>query len=88
MMAAVSGYYVPGSGEAGCSWGANFYTLLDALCFFHRQLPDDPGAGRVVREGFNQDMAGMLFDAIHKAVVWFEGMPEHKPKAPAPQFKH
>jgi glutamate decarboxylase len=42
----------------------------------------------VVREGFSQDMAGMLLDDIRKAVTWFEDRPEHKPRAPAPQFKH
>jgi len=42
----------------------------------------------VVREGFSQDMAGMLLDDIRKAVTWFEGRPEHKPGTPAPQFTH
>jgi glutamate decarboxylase len=42
----------------------------------------------VVREGFSQDMAGMLLDDIRKAVAYFEARTEHKPKGPAPQFKH
>jgi glutamate decarboxylase len=42
----------------------------------------------VVREGFSRDMADMLLDDIHKAVAHFEGIPEHKPKESAPQFKH
>ena len=42
----------------------------------------------VIREGFSQDMAGMLLDDIGKAVAHFESIPEHKPKGPAPQFKH
>jgi glutamate decarboxylase len=42
----------------------------------------------VVREGFSQDMARMLLDDIRKAVTWFEGIDQHKPKAPAPQFIH
>ena len=42
----------------------------------------------VIREGFSQDMAGMLLDDIRKAVTHFESIPEHKPKGPAPQFKH
>jgi hypothetical protein len=33
-------------------------------------------------------MAGMLLDDIRKAVTHFESRPEHKPKEPAPQFKH
>jgi glutamate decarboxylase len=42
----------------------------------------------VIREGFSQDMAVMLLDDIRKAVAHFESIPEHKPKAAAPQFKH
>ena len=42
----------------------------------------------VIREGFSQDMAGMLLADISKAVTHFEGTPEHKPKASSPQFKH
>ena len=42
----------------------------------------------VIREGFSQDMAGMLLDDIRKAVTHFESRPEHKPKESAPQFKH
>jgi glutamate decarboxylase len=42
----------------------------------------------VVREGFSQDMAGMLLDDIRKAVAWFKARPEHKPKPSAPQFTH
>jgi glutamate decarboxylase len=42
----------------------------------------------VIREGFSQDMAGMLLDDIGKAVAHFESIPEHKPKGAAPQFNH
>jgi glutamate decarboxylase len=42
----------------------------------------------VIREGFSQDMADMLLADIRKAVAHFDEHPEHKPKAPAPQFKH
>jgi glutamate decarboxylase len=42
----------------------------------------------VIREGFSQDMAGMLLDDIRKAVAHFESIPEHKPKEAAPQFAH
>jgi glutamate decarboxylase len=42
----------------------------------------------VIREGFSQDMAGMLMDDIRKTVTHFESIPEHKPKQAAPQFKH
>ncbi len=42
----------------------------------------------VVREGFSQDMAGMLLDDFKKVVAHFKGMSEHAPKAPAPQFTH
>jgi glutamate decarboxylase len=42
----------------------------------------------VIREGFSQDMAGMLLDDIHKTEAHFESKPEYKPKQAAPQFKH
>ena len=42
----------------------------------------------VIREGFSQDMAGMLLDDIGKAVAHFKSIPEHKPKGAAPQFNH
>ena len=42
----------------------------------------------VIREGFSQDMAGMLFEDIRKTVAHLESIPEHKPKAAAPQFAH
>ncbi len=42
----------------------------------------------VVREGFSWDMASMLLDDLRKVVEHFKGKPEHKPKEPAPQFKH
>lgn len=34
MLAAGYGYFVPYSGTVEWSWGANFYTLLGAMCFF------------------------------------------------------
>jgi glutamate decarboxylase len=73
------------------------FDLSDKLREFGWQVPaytmpahaEDVAVLRIVlREGFSQDMARMLLDAFRKAVTWFEGMPEHKPKAPAPQFKH
>ena len=42
----------------------------------------------VIREGFSQDMAGMLLGDIRKAVVYFKDRAEKKPKEPASQFKH
>jgi len=51
MTAALFGYFVPGSGNAAWSWGANFYTLLGALCFFiasYLMLPEQAGAGRTI----------------------------------------
>jgi glutamate decarboxylase len=77
--------------------GYSVFDISDKLREFGWQVPaytmpehaEDVAVLRiVVREGFSLDMAGMLLDAIRKAVTWFEGMPEHKPKAPAPQFKH
>jgi small-conductance mechanosensitive channel len=51
MVAAVFGYFAPGGGEAEWSWGANFYTLLGALCFFiasYLMIPEQAGAGRSI----------------------------------------
>jgi hypothetical protein len=51
MVSAVFGYFVPGSEEAEWSWGANFYTLLGALCFFfasYLMIPELAGAGRTI----------------------------------------
>jgi len=42
----------------------------------------------VVREGFSQDMAGMLLDDIRKAVTWFDGRSKQEPKPPASHFRH
>jgi glutamate decarboxylase len=42
----------------------------------------------VIREGFSEDMAGMLLDDIRKAAAYFKERSEHKPKGPAPQFAH
>lgn len=42
----------------------------------------------VIREGFSADMAGKLLEDIRKVVRSVERTPEHKPKAPEPQFKH
>lgn len=42
----------------------------------------------VVREGFSQDMAGMLLDDIGKAVAWFEGESKRQFAVPTSQFRH
>jgi glutamate decarboxylase len=42
----------------------------------------------VVREGFSRDMADMLLDDLKKAVAFFESLPGHKAKKPAPHFAH
>lgn len=42
----------------------------------------------VIREGFNQDMAGILLGDIGEVIAHFESVPEHKPKKAVPQFKH
>jgi hypothetical protein len=47
----VFGYVEPGSGKPEWSWGANFYTLLGALCFFsasYLMIPELAGAGRTI----------------------------------------
>jgi hypothetical protein len=49
MVAALFDYFVPNSGNMEWSWGANFYTLLGALCFFvasYLMIPEQAGAGR------------------------------------------
>jgi hypothetical protein len=51
MAAAVSSYFVPDSAKAEWSWGANFYTLLGAMCFLiasYLMIPELAGAGRAV----------------------------------------
>jgi len=77
--------------------GYSVFDVSDKLREFGWQVPaytmpehaEDVAVLRiVVREGFSDDMAGMLLDDIKKAVQHFEGLSGHKPKAPAPQFAH
>ena len=49
MLAAVFNYFVPDGGKAEWAWGANFFTLLGAMCFFfasYLMIPEQAGAGR------------------------------------------
>lgn len=51
MVAAVFNVFLPSSGNPEWSWGANFYTLLGALCFFiasYLMIPEQAGAGRTI----------------------------------------
>lgn len=50
MLAAVFSFFLPASGNAEWLWGANFFTLLGAVCFFvasYLLIPELFGAGRV-----------------------------------------
>jgi glutamate decarboxylase len=77
--------------------GYSVFDVSDKLREFGWQVPaytmpehaEDVAVLRiVVREGFSDDMAGMLLDDIKKAVQHFEGLSGHEPKAPSPQFAH
>ncbi|MGD2055562.1 MAG: hypothetical protein PVJ15_02055 [Gammaproteobacteria bacterium] len=49
LLAAVFDYFVPDGGKAEWPWGANFFTLLGAMCFFfasYLMIPEQAGAGR------------------------------------------
>lgn len=51
MLAATFNYFVPSSGKAEWAWGANFFTLLGAMCFFiasYLMIPELAGAGRTI----------------------------------------
>jgi hypothetical protein len=51
MVSAGFGYFVPGSGQTEWPWGANFCTLLGALCFLvasYLMIPEQAGAGRSI----------------------------------------
>jgi hypothetical protein len=51
MVAALFAYVVPGSENLEWTWGANFFTLVGALCFFvasYLMIPEQAGAGRAI----------------------------------------
>jgi hypothetical protein len=51
MVAAAFNYFVPNGGNAEWSWGANFFTLLGAMCFLvasYLMIPELAGAGRAI----------------------------------------
>lgn len=51
MLAAVFNFFLPSTGDAEWLWGANFFTLLGAVCFLfasYLMIPELFGAGRAI----------------------------------------
>lgn len=60
MASAVFNFYLPSGGDPLWSWGASFYTLLGALCFFaasYLLIPELEGAGRAIDVRSDSDLA-------------------------------